>query len=65
MDMQVGDIFNHSGEHFIYANYKYLCKNLPEKPNGFVLASDIKIKLRIVSKLGSNHVYLGMHSGTC
>jgi len=58
MDMQVGDIFNHSGEHFIYANYKYLCKNLPEKRDGFVLASYIKIRLRIVGKLESNHVYL-------
>jgi len=46
--IDVGDIFNNSGEHFIYANYKYLCKNLPEKPNGFVLAFDIKIKLRVV-----------------
>ena len=55
MIMQVGDVFTHSGQHFIYASYKYLCKNRPENPDGFVL-SDIQIKLRVVGKLLSNHV---------
>ena len=53
MIMQVGDVFTHSGQHFIYASYKYLCPS--ENPDGFVL-SDIQIKLRVVGKLGSNHV---------
>ena len=47
--VQVMRWWGESGDYYITANYKYLCKNRPEHHNGWVVR-DIGIKLRVVGE---------------
>jgi len=47
--VQVMRWWGESGDYYITANYKYLCKNRPEHHNGWVVR-DIGIELRVVGE---------------
>ena len=59
--VQVTRWWGESGDHYITANYKYLCKNKPEHRNGWAV-HNIEIKLRV---LGEDPISRNTNCCTC